>query len=135
MLYGTVGQVYPDRLEELSSSALKDKDWRVRYQGAENLATVKTKTAVDALLELTGDGRPVVAKRAMTSLKELTGQGFNVAEQWQRWWTDQRAGFSFPEGREPGPDREPNRTVATFNNIVPVRLAVVRQGRLEPAEP
>ncbi len=118
MLYGIVGEAVPGRAEELTAQALEDKDWRVRYQGAENLETIKTKSAIDALVATTEDGRPVVGKRAVASLQRLTGEGFSVAEQWKRWWTDQREGYHFPDGPKKPDKRDPNRTVATFNNIV-----------------
>jgi len=118
MLYGIARDALLDRAEELSCQALEDKDWRVRYQGAQNLETIKTRTAIDALLATTEDGRPVVGKRAIASLQELTGESFNVAEQWKRWWKDKREGYHFPDGPKKRDKRSPNQTVATFNNIV-----------------
>jgi hypothetical protein len=44
-----------------------------------------------------GDGRPVVAVRAMAELQALTGQKMTVAKAWEEWWAANRQSFTFPE--------------------------------------
>ena len=118
LLYGVAPTAYPERAEELSVRALEDGDWRPRLQGVENLASVRTKTAVDALVGATEDPRPVVAKQAIASLQLLTGEKHTRPDQWERWWVDHREAYRFPEGRGQLVKDDESRTVATFNQIV-----------------
>lgn len=98
-LLGAAPEICPDRVEEASTTALQDPDWRPRMQAVQNLGKIRTKTAVDALVEGLKDGRPVVAARALKELQELTGQPIEQPDVWRRWWADNRESFAFPEGR------------------------------------
>ena len=117
-LYGVAPLAYPEKAEALSTQALEDEDWRPRMQGLDNLSQIKTKTSVDALISALDDGRPAVGVRAITSLQLLTHQKHTRPDQWTRWWTDNRATFSFPEGRTDVVREDPNATVSVFNGIV-----------------
>jgi HEAT repeat protein len=112
-LLGAAPEVFADRVEELSAGALADADWRPRMQAVENLGRIRSKGAVDGLVRALRDGRPVVAVRAIAELQALTGQKMTVAEAWERWWTDNRQSFTFPEARgTASPPAGSNRTVA-----------------------
>ena len=116
-LLGAVPEVYSAENEALSVRALEDEDWRPRIRAVLNLARVRTKGAVDALIGAIEDGRPIVGERAVESLQELTGERFTRLEAWQAWWKDHRETFSFPDGTTGRPGREDDRTVATYNGI------------------
>jgi hypothetical protein len=105
-LLGVALEVYPDDVVAWSTEALKDEDWRPRMQAVENLAQVRTKTAVDALVAAVEDGRPVVAVRASDELQSLTGMKWTQHKQWERWWGDQRAEFELPSGERKKDDSE-----------------------------
>lgn len=98
-LYATAPEAYPEQAEALSMQALADEDWRPRMQGLDNLASIRTKSAVDALLSALDDERPAVALRAIDSLGQLTHQKFTKRETWLRWWKEHRESFDMPEGR------------------------------------
>ncbi len=114
-LLGAAPQLCPEQLEALCVTALRDADWRPRMQAVENLGKVKTKTAVDGLITALGDGRPVVAARALRELQELTGQPIEQPDIWARWWADNRETFAFPEGRGV-PSRKQGTTVS-YNGV------------------
>jgi hypothetical protein len=99
---GSLPEFYPALTEQRSVHALGDTDWRPRMQAVENLITLRTKTALDALVDATDDERPVVGRRAMTHLAELSGKQFTLPEQWRLWWDESRKEFEFP----PLPDPE-----------------------------
>ncbi len=109
-------ELYPEEAEALCDRAREHDDWRPRMQAVDSLGLIRTKTAVDQLIEALSDGRPVVAERAITALQELTGQKHRRPDAWRAWWRDNRETFVFPEGRqlpsEPGGD-----TVASYNGI------------------
>ncbi len=92
-------ELYPDDAEAWSSAALRDEDWRPRMQAVDNFAAIRTKTSIDALIAAIDDGRPVVAHRAVVALQQLTRQKWTVKPQWELWWGENRAGFSFPRGK------------------------------------
>jgi HEAT repeat protein len=115
-LLATAPIAYPDQAENLSTAALDDDDWRPRMQATDNLGAIKTKTAVDALIRATDDGRPTVGLRAISNLQKLTGQGHTRGDQWTRWWAENRETFEFPEG-EGAVTRGEGATVTTFNGI------------------
>lgn len=115
-LLATAPIAYPDQAEQLSTNALEDEDWRPRMQATDNLGEIKTKTSVDALILATGDGRPTVGLRAITNLQQLTGQSHTRADQWERWWAENRETFSFPEGTGEI-TRGEGATVTSFNGI------------------
>ena len=115
-LLAVAAELYPDAAEALSIEALQDRDWRPRIQAVENLESIRTKTAVDALLTALEDGRPVVGVRAVRALQVLTGQRHTRREAWNGWWRDHRASFEFPEG--PGSaEVDDERSVATYNGM------------------
>jgi HEAT repeat protein len=116
-LLGAGPEAYPEEVEALSTAALEDEDWRPRIQAVENLAGVRTKTAVDTLLVALDDGRPAVGARAIDSLQLLTHQKFTRPDQWRRWWEENRETFAFPEGRTDLVREEPGATVSVFNGI------------------
>ena len=116
-LYATAPEAYPDEAEAYSTAALEDEDWRPRMQGLDNLAEIRTKTSVDALLTGLDDGRPAVAVRALNCLQKLTREKFTRADQWKKWWGDNRETFQFPEGRTKHKRTEPGDTVSVFNGI------------------
>ena len=116
-LLGAAPAAYPEEVEALSAAALEDEDWRPRMQAVDNLAEVRTKTAVDALLGALEDGRPAVGARAIQSLQLLTHQKHTRPDQWVRWWTDNRDTFEFPEGRTDLVKGDANDTVSVFNGI------------------
>jgi HEAT repeat protein len=116
-LLGAVPAVFPADVEALSVPRLDDEDWRPRIQAVENLASVRTKTAVDALLTKLEDGRPVVAARAIDSLRSLTGEKLTRPDQWRSWWRDHRATFTFPEGRTARTHWEDGRSKVAYNGI------------------
>jgi hypothetical protein len=97
-LLGAAPQIYRDDVEAWSVATFADKDWRPRMQAADNLGTIPTKGAVDALIKALADGRPAVAARAMRRLQELTGQKHTRKETWEAWWAANRETFSFPSG-------------------------------------
>ena len=81
-------------------------------------SAAKTKTAVDALVRATADGRPTVARKAVTWLQGVTGMKFTLREQWDTWWKANRATFSFPENPAGSPvDADKGRTFAAFNGL------------------
>src|SRR5262249_26274877 len=67
-LLGAVPSIDPEHVEELSIAALADKDWRPRIQAVENLAAIRTKTSVDALIPASEDPRPVVKEKSLAAL-------------------------------------------------------------------
>jgi HEAT repeat protein len=116
-----VPAIVPDLAEETAATALSDADWRPRFQGVENLCAAKTKTAIDKLLPATGDGRPVVARRANEWLQGVTGMKFTLPDAWRGWWKENREKFAFPEkppdGGAPAKPEDKGRTFAVFNGI------------------
>ncbi|MHC4136801.1 MAG: HEAT repeat domain-containing protein [Planctomycetota bacterium] len=113
-LLGAVPGLYEDDVRRVSADALEDADWRPRLQAVENLARIRTKKAVDALVKATADGRPVVAYRAVKVLQPLTGKEISDADAWRTWWAANRKTFKFPEGekKEAKPEQKEHRTVA-----------------------
>lgn len=109
-----------DRAEELSYAMLRDDDWRPRAQAVENLSRIRTKTAVDGLIEALEDGRPAVVDRTIDGLQDLTEQRHTRADQWQRWWKDNRETFRFPAGRRGSSSRNKEGRSATQYNGIPV---------------
>ncbi len=124
-LLGAAAAIYPDQVRDLSAAALKDKDWRPRMQAVDNLARLRTKNSVDALVIATADGRPVVADRAVKVLQRMTGKEIHDPDAWKGWWAANRATFTFPEGE--GKTRRPDeqRTVAYGIPIVSDHVAFV----------
>ena len=127
-LLGCVPALLPDEVLALSAPALDDPDWRVRLQAAENLAGVSARESVDALIEASGDVRPVVAHGVRRSLASLTGMAWNKPEQWRLWWEGERESFEPAAPEEPegegdeaqDAEPEPERTVAVRYNDLPV---------------
>jgi len=114
-LLGAAPQLCPDRVEELSATAVHDQDWRPLMQAVQNLGRIKTKGAVDALLEALSDTRPAIMNRALRELQELTGQPIPIADTWRKWWADNRVTFEFPEKRGV-PQKTKGETVA-YNGV------------------
>ena len=116
-LLGALPGLYPDEVEALSTAALGDADWKPRLQAVENLSTIRTKSAVDALISALRDGRPRVAASAVDALQELTGQKHRKPEPWEAWWKASRESFEFPDGRA-GRDGRDAETTAAYNGIL-----------------
>ncbi len=116
---GCVPELYSTRNEELGHRFLKDADWRARMQAVDNLCAAKTKTAIDALIDATEDGRPIVAARATHNLPGISGTNFNLKAQWQEWWRVNRESFAFPEGDVPRQALE-GSSRATYNGMLVV---------------
>jgi len=113
-LLGALPAIYPDATLAASTAAGRDDaDWRPRMQAVDNLAAIRTKESVDALVERTGDGRPAVQERAMEALRKTTGKEIRDAQGWSAWWRANRETFTFPEGVGPGEGgAEEHKTVA-----------------------
>jgi len=125
-LLGIASELYPEDVQTWSRQALSDEDWRPRMQAVENLARLRTKPAIDALVDAVADRRPVISVRAAEELQALTGMKWTRHPQWERWWREERAGFELPTaGRaERESDQEPSadgvaeeRSQAAYNGI------------------
>jgi HEAT repeat protein len=116
-LLGALPAIYPELGEPRSVKAFADADWRVRMQAVDNLAGIRTKGSVDALIANCEDGRPVVAQRAIAALKQLTGMEWTRKPQWELWWKDNRETFAFPEGQADKPKRDEGGTTVSYNGI------------------
>jgi HEAT repeat protein len=118
-LLAVLPELYPAQVvatcAPLVSDAARDPDWRPRLQCVENLAAVKSKESVDALVQVSGDGRPVVAAKANASLQALTGMKFTLRQQWEPWWKENRATFDLEKKEEkPAPFAGEKKTAATW---------------------
>lgn len=117
-LLGAAFEIFAqDEVERLSVAALEDDDWRPRMQAVDNLARIRTRSSVDALIRAVEDGRPVVGVRAVESLQVLTDQKHTRVEAWRKWWEDKRESFSFPEGSTGTADAGDERSRAVYNGI------------------
>ncbi len=118
-LLGAQPELYPTQVETTAATLLTDPDWRPRLQCVENLEPIQTLTAVDALVQASGDGRPVVAAKATAQLQKLSGKKFTLKPQWELWWKEARATFQFPDGKEKASTPAPSehRTSATYHGI------------------
>jgi HEAT repeat protein len=96
-ILGILPEVAPDEAFAKSKAAIADADWRVRLQAAENLAKIKTKDSIGALVALTGDGRRIIAKTAERELGALTGEHFSGKRAWQMWWDAKGDTFEFKD--------------------------------------
>ncbi len=118
VLYGIAPLAYPEEAEAMSLAALDDEDWRPRLQGLENLSGMRTKSSVDALLMGLEDPRPSLVHRTIGFLQQLTHKPFSQADQWTRFWADNRETFDFPEGAPHSMDKEEGTVaVSLFNGI------------------
>ena len=118
-LLGAQPQLYASQVETTAATLLSDPDWRPRLQCVENLGPIRTLSAVDALVEASGDGRPVVAAKATAFLQELSGKKFTLKAQWELWWKEARAAFQFPDGKQKASTPAPSehRTSAKYHGI------------------
>jgi HEAT repeat protein len=118
-LLGAQPQLYASQVEMTAATLLTDPDWRPRLQCVENLGAIQTLSAVDALVQASGDGRPVVAAKATALLQKLSGKKFTLKAQWEIWWKEARATFQFPDGKEKATTPAPSehRTSATYHGI------------------
>lgn len=116
-LLGALPSLYPDVVESASSAALADADWRPRMQAVENLAGLRSKEGVDGLVRATGDGRPVVAQRAVRELQALSRMKFRRQIEWEGWWKANRETFEFPEGKATDAAGDEPETVTSYNGI------------------
>ncbi|MCC7173206.1 MAG: hypothetical protein IT459_22345 [Planctomycetes bacterium] len=115
-LLGALPSLFPDAVESASSAALADADWRPRMQAVVNLAPLRTKPAIDGLVRATGDGRQVVALRAVRELQALTHMKFRRQVEWDGWWKANRETFEFPGAASQADAGEPE-TVTSYNGI------------------
>ena len=109
-------ELYPDAAEYLCEEARENDDWRPRMQAVDSLSAIRTKSAVDQLIEALEDGRPAVADATIRALQALTGQKHTRPDVWRQWWADNREAFAFPEGRQQT-STSGGETVATYNGI------------------
>ncbi|HET6163648.1 MAG TPA: HEAT repeat domain-containing protein [Planctomycetota bacterium] len=118
-LLGAQPQLYASQVETTAATLLTDPDWRPRLQCVENLGAIQTLSAVDALVEASGDGRPVVAAKATTLLQKLSEKKFTLKAQWELWWKEARATFQFPDGKQKAETPAPSehRTSAKYHGI------------------
>jgi HEAT repeat protein len=119
-LLGAAATLLPDRAEKFSSDALEDRDWRPRMQAVDNLARIRTKTAIDSLVRAAKDGRPAVAARAEQILREVTGQPIRSADVWTQWWRDHRDTFEFAGEKTKAEDKAPRRGDTVAYNDIPM---------------
>src|SRR5262249_40051669 len=87
-LLGAQPQLYPAQIETTAVTLLTDPDWRPRLQSVENLGAIQTLTAIDALVQASGDPRPVVAAKATAFLQKLSDKKFTLKPQWELWWKE-----------------------------------------------
>jgi HEAT repeat protein len=117
-LLAVLPELYPTQVEPTCGprvrDASRDPDWRPRLQCVENLGAVKTKEAVDALVQASGDGRPVVAAKANAALSALTGMKFTLKQQWEPWWRENRESFDLEAKRDQSKFAGEKKTVATW---------------------
>ena len=119
-LLGALPGLYPAIAAERSLLGLRDPDWRVRIQAVENFGGIKSKAAVEALIEAVADGRPIVGERAGRMLEKLTGQKFWMQAQWQAWWKDHKDTFDFGQAASrpsSAASQGAGRTVSTYYGI------------------
>lgn len=116
-LLGAAPEIWPSEAESLSVAGLRDDDWRPRMQAVDNLSVIRTKSAVDALIDALDDGRPAVAVRALESLQKLTGEPIRQPHVFEQWWKDHRETFAFPAGAGKRHGVEDGRTI-TYNGIL-----------------
>jgi HEAT repeat protein len=121
-LLGAVPSVDADHVEEISVAALQDKNWRPRIQAVENLSAVRTKTAIDALVPVSDDPRPVVKEKALAALRTLTAMSWATRAQWQEWWKENRDAFRMPDAKTAVAPvaAGPEETQGRFYNQIPV---------------
>jgi len=127
-LLGAAAEIYPTRIVEDCTKALRDPDWRPRMQAVDNLARLQTKVAVDRLVRATADARPVVAERAVLALQRMTGKEIREPSGWVTWWAASRESFAFPEttsGTDPEQRKGKGRTVAYGIPLVSDHVAFV----------
>ena len=105
-------EIWPEEGEAWCRAALADEDWRPRMQALDGLGTIRTKTAVDALIGALGDPRGALRARAVRRLQELTGQKHARKQPWEAWWKGQRAAFAFPDALAAAGSEDPASTVA-----------------------
>ncbi len=114
-LLSLVPKLFEDDCEAISTKALQNEDWRPALQATRNLRTIKTKTAVDALVLAAAGESQRISIEAVRSLARLTGLKYSNPEQWEKWWADNRESFEFPKKR--GGKVEANASTATYNGI------------------
>ncbi|MHC4548593.1 MAG: HEAT repeat domain-containing protein [Planctomycetota bacterium] len=131
-LLGAAAGIYREDVLGLSAKALADDDWRPRMQAVDNLARIRTKPSVDALVGATADGRPVVGRRAVAALQRLVGKEIGDPDAWKSWWAANRETFEFPEEEEkeakqeePRAKPDETRTVAYGIPLVSDHVAFV----------
>ncbi|MBI3819928.1 MAG: HEAT repeat domain-containing protein [Planctomycetes bacterium] len=107
-LLAAVPLVAADQTLPVSKGKITDPDWRVRLQAVLNLAEVRQKESVAALVISAGDNRRIVAKRAEEALVQMTGKGFHGGQAWKTWWDAEGEKYelpnptSLPAGTQPG---------------------------------
>jgi HEAT repeat protein len=78
--------------------ALKSKDWPIRVSAVRGLRKLRTKEAVDLLVDRMAAEEGRVLADIGDALRSLTGKPFGYgAGQWKEWWTGAREAFAFPD--------------------------------------
>lgn len=91
---GEIGS--PDALPILEK-ALKSKEWPVRVTAVRGLERLKSKEAVDLLMDRLDKEEGRVLGELVDALKALTGKPYGFAPgQWREWWSREREGFKGP---------------------------------------
>jgi thioredoxin-like negative regulator of GroEL len=85
------------------SSALKDKDRRVRYAAIVQLDRARKKEGIPGMILALEDEDRFVRKRARSALERLTGKDFGRDKpKWEKWWKENGDKFK-PKPRSTGP--------------------------------
>ena len=87
----------PDALP-VFDKAVKAKDWPVRVTAMRGLSKLKTKEAVDLLVDRIALEEGRMLAECADALRALTGKAFGYAPgAWKEWWTNNRESYAFPE--------------------------------------
>ncbi|HLF94923.1 MAG TPA: HEAT repeat domain-containing protein [Planctomycetota bacterium] len=78
--------------------ALQAKDWPIRVVAIRGLAKLKTKEAVDLLVDRMAKEEGRLLAECGDALRAATGKGLGYAPGgWKEWWTNNREAFEFPD--------------------------------------
>jgi HEAT repeat protein len=81
--------------------ALKAKEWPARVTAVRALGRMKSKEAIDLLLERLDKEEGRVLGELVDALRALTGKPFGFAPgQWREWWAREREAFTGPKAVE-----------------------------------
>lgn len=90
----TLGAMERPDLLPVFAQALKSREWAARVVAVRQIARLKTKEAVDLLVERMGKEEGRLLSDIAEALQRLTGKGFiTSAAHWKDWWAVNRDGF------------------------------------------